>query len=298
MNILISGGTGFVGSALTNALIRKGHHIFICTRSANKKSTHKQVQFVSYDVLGHLPNMDAVINLAGESLFGYWTSDKKEQILNSRTHVTRTLVEYIQKQTVRPKVFISGSAVGFYGTSEDKMYTEKTTQPGNDFLAEVASSWEKQARPVEDLGVRTVYTRFGVILGHGGALPLMELPVKLFVGGKVGTGKQWLSWVHVDDVVKSMIECMDNSMIEGPVNVTSPHPVRNDFFMKTIATSLGRPYWFPTPATAIRLALGEMSMLVVEGQYVLPHKLMDIEGFNFSYPNIENALRQLNGISS
>ncbi|HLR14947.1 MAG TPA: TIGR01777 family oxidoreductase, partial [Bacillota bacterium] len=222
MNILISGGTGFVGSALTNALIRKGHHIFICTRSANKKSTHKQVQFVSYDALGNLPNMDAVINLAGESLFGYWTSDKKEQILNSRIHITRTLVEYIQKQTVRPKVFISGSAVGFYGTSEDKMYTEKTTQPGDDFLAEVASSWEEQARPVEDLDVRTVYTRFGVILGYGGALPLMELPVKLFVGGKVGTGKQWLSWVHVDDVVKSMIECMDNSMIEGPVNVTSP----------------------------------------------------------------------------
>lgn len=298
MDILISGGTGFVGTALTNTLIQKGHTIFICTRSTNKKQPHKQVHFISYDLLDDLPNMDVVINLAGESIFGYWTNDKKERILNSRIQITQKLVQFIQNRTVRPKVFISGSAVGFYGTSDEKIFTEQTTHPGEDFLAEVATTWEEQAQPAEDLGVRTVYTRFGVIIGNGGALPLMELPVKLFVGGKVGNGQQWLSWIHVDDVVASMIECMENSMIKGPVNVTSPNPVRNDSFMKAIATSLNRPYWFPTPATVIRLTLGEMSLLVVDGQYVLPQKLIDIKGFDFSFPNIEDALQQLHGCST
>lgn len=293
MNILISGGSGFVGSALTNALTNKGYNIYIITRTPDKTSDDPLVSFVTYDQLDTLPHIHGVINLAGESLFGYWTEVKKENILASRINVTQTLVEFIKRREVPPTVFISGSAVGFYGTSEDKIFTEETMTPGDDFLAEVASTWEASANPVEDLGVRTVYTRFGVILGDAGSFPLMELPVKLLIGGKIGNGEQWLSWVHLNDVVKSIIECLENDALNGPVNVTAPEPVRNDQFMKAIAKSLGRPYWFPTPAFTIRLALGEMSMLIVDGQYVVPKKLLDINGFEFLYPTIKQALNQL-----
>ncbi len=293
MNVLISGGSGFVGSALTNALVKKGYTIYVATRTAAKQSKSDSIFFVTYDALDTLPEIDAVINLAGESLFGYWTEEKKERILSSRIDITQTLVDFIESRKKRPKVFISGSAVGFYGTSDDKMFTEETTDPGDDFLAEVASTWEKTARSVEDLNVRTVYTRFGVILGNGGSFPLMKLPVKLFVGGKIGDGSQWISWVHIHDAVHSILECLENDQLTGPVNVTAPHPARNDYFMKAIAQSLRRPYWFPTPALAIRLALGEMSMLIADGQYVIPRKLLHTNDFKFSYPTIELALKQL-----
>lgn len=293
MNILISGGTGFVGGTLTKALTNKEHNIFIITRSSDRTSDDELVSFITLEELHTLPRIDAIINLAGESLFGYWTTEKKENILSSRINITRALVEFVEKRKQRPSVFISGSAVGFYGTSDDQIFTEETLTPGDDFLSEVASTWEASAQPVEKLGVRTVYTRFGVILGDAGSFPLMELPVKLFIGGKVGNGHQWLSWVHLDDVVKSIIECLENEALIGPVNVTAPEPVRNDHFMKAIASSLGRPYWFPTPALAIRLALGEMSMLIVDGQYVIPQKLLDVDSFEFSYPNIKRALKKL-----
>lgn len=293
MNILMSGGSGFVGRSLTNALLLKGYTIYIATRTLAKRSSDESVFFITYDALDTLPEIDAIINLAGESLFGYWTEEKKERILSSRIDITQTLVEFVAQRNKRPKVFISGSAVGFYGTSDDKMFTEGTTTPGDDFLAKVASSWEKAAQPIEDLNVRTVYTRFGVIVGNQGAFPLMELPVKLFVGGKIGDGSQWISWVHIQDAVRSIVECLENERLRGPVNVTAPQPVRNDHFMKAIAQSLKRPYWFPTPALAMRLALGEMSMLIVDGQYVIPRKLLRTTDFKFSYPTIELALQQL-----
>lgn len=293
MRILISGGTGFVGKALTKALQSQGHTIYICTRVPNNAEDNSHITFVSYEDLHTLPHIDACINLAGESLFGYWTDKKKQAILSSRTSVTKTLVDFAANQHVKPSVFISGSAVGFYGTSDEKIFTEETTKPGDDFLAHVATAWEDSASPIEALGVRTVYTRFGVILGEQGSFPLMQLPVKLFVGGKIGNGEQWLSWIHIDDVVQAIVACLENPHIHGPVNVTAPSPVRNDHLMKAIAQSLQRPYCFPTPTHVMRLALGEMSMLITEGQYVLPRKLQAIDSFTYAHPTITDALKSL-----
>lgn len=293
MHILISGGTGFVGEPLTKALVQKGYTVSIATRSPNQHVTEQNVSFVSYDALHALPRVDVVINLAGESLFGYWTKEKKDAILSSRIETTRTLIDFMEQAQHRPTTFISGSAVGFYGTSDHKIFTEETTTHGDDFLATVASSWEAHAKRAENSGIRTVYTRFGVILGNGGAFPLMQLPVKWFIGGKVGHGAQWVSWVHLADVVQMIIATIENKHIQGPINVTAPHPVRNDHLMKAIATSLRRPYWLPAPASGMRVVLGEMSTLLTEGQYVIPEKMIKLDSFSFEYPTIEQALNHL-----
>lgn len=294
MNILITGGTGFVGKRLTETLKKQGHHVFILTRSVEKHQNIANETYLDYTYpVDTLPDMYAVINLAGESLFGYWSESKKERILSSRIETTEKVIHLMKQMKHQPTVFISGSAVGFYGTSTELIFTEKTNTSGNDFLADVASRWEKIASQAEHLGIRTVYTRFGVILGDQGALPLMSLPVKLFLGGKIGNGEQWMSWVHVDDVVNLILFCINNATIEGPVNVTSPEPKRNKAFLKTLAKVLKRPYWFPTPAPLMKVAMGEMSELITNGQYVLPQKAID-HGFEFSYPQIEAALSEIN----
>lgn len=294
MNIIISGGTGFVGQHLTKVLNEKGHHVFILTRSPYKHHNTDQKTFIDYE---HDPNnlkdIHAIINLAGASLFGYWTQAKKEAILNSRLNTTKKLIHLIKQLPTKPKVFINGSAIGYYGTSNETMFTEKTTQSGNDFLADVAIRWENCAKEVEKMGIRTVYTRFGVILGkESGALPFMAIPVQLFVGGKIGDGEQWLSWIHIDDVTHLITFCMDNEHIEGPINVTAPQPLRNKDFMKVLAKALKRPYWFPTPAALLKVALGEMSMLITKGQYVIPKKA-EAHQYSFIFPDLERALTHI-----
>jgi len=294
MNFLITGGTGFIGGKLKNHLIKKGHHVFILTRSAEKYNNTDSETYISYSANPEkLPEIYGVINLAGESLFGYWTKKKKENIINSRLTITAQLLEFIEKLPKKPEVFINGSAVGFYGTSHEHIFTESTSNSGDDFLASVAVKWEKAAKRAEDLGIRTVYSRFGIVLGRkNGALPLMELPVKLFVGGKVGDGEQWISWIHVGDAVHLMELCLFNEFINGPVNFTAPKPLRNKEFYQALAAANKRPYWFPTPAPFINLVLGEMSILITEGQYVLPQKALD-QGFNFTFPNLKTALNSL-----
>ena len=291
MNILISGGTGFVGKSLTSSLNEDGHHVYILTRSPDNYTNREKITFINYDFpIEELPTLHAVINLAGESLFGYWTKAKKEAILNSRMEATQKLIDLIKKMHRKPDVFISGSAVGFYGTSEDLMFTEATLQPGKDFLAKVVVQWEKTAKQAEEIGVRTVFSRFGIILGKEGALPMMALPVKMFAGGKIGNGEQWMSWIHVEDAVKLIRFCIDNERISGPVNVTAPHPKRNKDFTKVLAKVLRRPYWVTTPSPFIYTALGEMSLLILKGQYVLPQKAIDHD-FQFDYPYLEEALK-------
>ncbi|MFC4556825.1 TIGR01777 family oxidoreductase [Virgibacillus kekensis] len=293
MNILITGGTGFVGSHLTKELTAKDHHVYILTRSPDKHNDTERVSHIGYDdqEISNLPPIQGVVNLAGDSLFGYWTRKKKETLLSSRINTTQKLIDMIQKMDRKPDVFISGSAVGFYGTSEDLIYTERTTEPGKDFLAKVAVDWEKAASQAEQMGIRTIYTRFGVILGNEGALPYMKLPVKLFAGGKIGNGQQWLSWVHIYDVVQLIQFCLFNDHISGPVNVTAPHPKRNKDFTKILADALNRPYWLPTPAPLIRTIIGEMSMLITKGQFVLPKKVLD-SNYQFTYPNLRAALEE------
>lgn len=294
MNILITGGTGFVGKQLIKALLQKGHHIYVLTRSPEVHTNTPGVTYYDYKVSAEtFPTIHVIVNLAGESLFGYWSKRKKEAILTSRIETTEKVINLIKQFHKKPEVFISGSAVGYYGTSEDLMFTEQTTNPGDSFLAKVAMEWENAAKQAELLGIRTVYTRFGVILGEEGALPYMQLPIKLFAGGKISNGEQWISWIHIEDAVGLILLCLANRHIAGSVNITAPHPKRNKDFMKSIAAELKRPYWFKIPYPFIRIAIGEMSQLIAKGQYVLPEKAQNWN-YPFSFPYLQDALRNIN----
>lgn len=298
MNVLISGGSGFVGKHVTKALIEQEHHVYVLTRYPEKYASTTNITFISYELdVRTLPVIHAVINLAGESLFGYWTKKKKEAILTSRIETTERMIDIMKRMEKKPETFISGSAIGYYGTSEDLIFTEETTMPGDDFLANVVANWEKTAMQAEDMGIRTIYTRFGVILGKEGALPYMSLPVKLFAGGKIGNGEQWISWVHIEDAANLILFCLQNQHIEGPVNITTPNPKRNKDFTKILAGVLRRPYWIPTPSPMIRTAIGEMSQLITKGQYVLPKKA-ETHQYPFAFPQLKDALQQINnGVS-
>ncbi|SFB16811.1 hypothetical protein SAMN04488072_108182 [Lentibacillus halodurans] len=292
MNILISGGTGFVGKHLSNALTEQDHYVYIVTRSPEKHRNTRKTSFISYNhPIEDLPEIQAVINLAGDSLFGYWTKKKKEAIRTSRIDTTQHVIRMMEQMDKKPDVFISGSAVGFYGTSEDLVFTEKTTQPGDNFLAGVVTEWEQTAKQAEKLEIRTVYTRFGVILGKEGALPFMKLPVKMFAGGRIGSGEQWISWIHINDVVGMIQFCLFNDHISGPVNVTAPNPKRNKDFISVLANVLNRPNWIPVPALMIGAVIGEMSILVAKGQYVLPQKAQAYH-YAFSYSDLKEALQE------
>ncbi len=293
MNILLIGGTGFVGRHLIKALAAKKYRIYNVTRSPATDQNNETTTYISYDHPVHkLPKIDAVINLAGESLFGYWTQKKKERILHSRIKTTEKVVNMMAEMETRPPVFINASAIGFYGISEKSIFTEEVTTSGDDFLAKVVVQWEKAAKKAEELGIRTIYARFGVILGNDGALPLMSLPVKLFVGGRIGSGEQWISWIHIEDAVQLLIYCIENEKMKGPVNFTAPTPHRNKDFIKILASVLKRPIYLPTPAIFLRLVLGEMSQLITKGQHVLPKKAEE-NHYTFSYPTLDQALQNI-----
>lgn len=295
MNYLITGGTGFVGEKLVHQLHEYGHHTYILTRSPEAHTNTEQATYIGYNTeIEKLLSFQGVVNLAGESLFGYWTEKKKKQILKSRIDVTEKLLGILQRLPEKPDVLVSGSAVGYYGMSDEVIFTEQTRHSSDDFLGMVTTEWENAASKAEEFGIRTVFTRFGVILGHDkGALPFMSLPVKLFAGGKIGDGEQWLSWVHVDDVVDLIIFSLENKGISGPVNVTAPKPKRNKDFMRILAKVLRRPYWFTTPSLFMKVALGDMSQLITRGQYVLPEKSLQAD-YHFSHPDLEDALRSFN----
>ncbi len=294
MNFLITGGTGFIGKHLTAKLITKGHHVFVVTRSPQSHKDTKHVTYLSYqDDVQDFPAIYGVINLAGESLFGYWTEEKKKKIRQSRIEATKNLIELVSKLNEKPKVFINGSAVGYYGTSTEIIFTENTEKPGKDFLSSVVVDWEETAKTIEKMGIRTIYARFGIILGRKeGSFPLMALPVKLFVGGSIGDGEQWISWIHIDDAVNLLEFCIFNERMQGPVNVTATEPKRNKDFYRLMAKSYNRPYWFPAPKLFIKLAMGEMSTLITEGQFAYPKQAED-NGFSFQYPKLVHALNDL-----
>jgi uncharacterized protein len=295
MKIAIAGGTGFVGKALTSYLEKQGHDVYILTRKA-RPSTNDRIHYIEWltpesQLEKYVSSLDAFINLAGESInSGRWTEKRKKRIMNSRLSATKAVLEFITKLEHKPEVFINASAIGIYGTSWNEIFTESSTKIGNDFLARTVIAWEEEAKKAEQLGVRTVLARFGIILGkEEGALSRIVLPYKLFIGGTVGSGDQWLSWIHLKDVVRSIEFILNNKNISGAVNITAPHPTRMKEFGQTIAKVLHRPHWLPVPDFGLRLLLGEMSMLVLEGQQVLPEKLQKF-GFNFSFPYLEEAL--------
>lgn len=294
MNFLITGGTGFIGGHLKKHLIANNHHVFIVTRSPKQHKNTENETYISYDINPQeLPEIFGIINLAGESLFGYWTEQKKQRILSSRMEATNQVIALVKKLKPQPAVFINGSAVGFYGSSMEHIFTENTTAPGDDFLSSVAVQWENTASEIEGLGIRTVYARFGIVLGKdGGSFPLMALPVKLFIGGKIGDGEQWISWIHIKDVVDLLEFCLFNEQISGPVNFTAPRPLRNKDFYQILAKSAKRPCWLPVPTLLIKTFLGEMGQLLTEGQFVLPQKALDHD-FSFNYPLLKNAFKEL-----
>ncbi|MDQ1147329.1 uncharacterized protein (TIGR01777 family) [Bacillus sp. SORGH_AS 510] len=299
MKIAIAGGTGFVGRALVDELSTYEYEIVILTRRAMKTSEKANIRYSQWltdnaNPVRDLQNTDIFINLAGEPInSGRWTEERKSKILSSRIEAVDAVLDIINQLDRKPQALINASAIGIYGTSDNEVFTENTERLGSDFLADTVIKWEQEASKASSLQIRTVLCRFGIIIEKdAGALPKMLLPYKLCIGGNIGSGKQWMSWIHLRDVVKGIIFAIENEQIQGPINFTAPQPVIMNDFGKTLAQVLHRPHWLPVPSFALRLLLGEMSTLVVDGQKVLPKKLLD-HGFQFQYPNLKMALKNI-----
>lgn len=305
MKVVIAGGTGFIGKALCDALARPGREIVVLTRQRGQQPSPRQrpgnIRYVRWldddeQWQQELHGAYGVINLAGASIAGgRWTPRRKELILRSRVESTRALVAAMEQapRDRRPAVFLSGSATGYYGLRGDEPLTE-AAGPGNDFLSQVCVAWEAAAAPATKLGVRTVLLRIGLVLGTGGgALPQILLPFKFFAGGPLGHGRQWWSWIHLDDVTGLIHFALDNRQVEGPLNLTAPNPVTNREFARLVGQVLGRPSWLPAPAPVLRLALGEMAdALLLGGQRVLPAKAQTL-GYKFQFPELLPVLKDL-----
>lgn len=298
MKIAITGGTGLVGQALSSHMIQAGHQVYILTRNSSEShsNTPKYVQWLNPGDRPEkeLEGIDAFVNLAGATINSKWTDEYKQKIIASRLQATAEVKRIIEIMPVKPSVLVNASAVGYYGTSLSKEFTEQSNK-GSDFLADTVYQWEASATEVHEMGVRPVLCRFGVILDKkGGALPQMVLPYKLFAGGKIGSGKQWLSWIHIEDVVRGLLFAIENNKVNGPVNFTAPSPVKMEQFGETLSSVINRPHWMPVPSFALKILLGEMSILVLEGQRAIPEKLLEA-GFTFSYPELKDALQEIFG---
>jgi uncharacterized protein len=305
MKIAIAGATGFVGSRLVEQLQTQGHQITILTRNPQQASNRfPQAQVVGYNPFKSgewqksISGCDAVVNLAGEPIAEKrWTAAQKQLILESRQLGTEKIVEAIAIAEVKPQVLVNASAIGYYGTSETAKFDE-TSQAGKDFLAEVCSKWETTAASVTASGTRSVILRLGIVLGEkGGALGKMLAPFSAFVGGPIGSGKQWFSWIHRDDVVKLIQMAIlqgrgsanENPQMEGVYNATAPNPVTMNEFTQTLGAVMNRPSWLPVPDFALEALLGEGAIVVLQGQQVLPTRTL-AQGFTFDYPTLKPAL--------
>ncbi len=294
MKIAVSGGTGFIGGHLVPYFIRHGHEMILISRSSFG-GTRSGVRNANWEQLDSDPELfegiDAIVNLAGESINQRWKASAKEAILQSRLVAADRIAKLVLRLNQKPKVVVNASGMSIYGTSETETFDEGSPHRLVDFLSNVVEEWEKAADRIQ--GVRLVKVRVGVVLGNdGGAFPKMALPYKLGVGGKAGSGRQWISWVHIDDMVRLIDACIGNEDISGPVNATAPHPVTNAQFGQALASSLHRPNLFPVPAFVMKLLFGELSTLLLDGQRVLPRVLLE-HGFEFKYPTIESAMQDL-----
>jgi len=300
MKILMTGSSGLVGTALGSVLARAGHTVCRLVRPQSSANEGAKEGFAvawnpaTGELGGAGVGADAVVNLAGASIAdGRWTTQRKELLRASRIDTTRALVNALAKMNARPSVLVSASAIGIYGDRGDEMLTEQS-KPGTDFLAGVAQEWEAEALKAEALGIRVVLARFGIILAReGGALPKMLTPFKLGVGGRLGSGKQWMSWVTLDDAVGILRFAIENAPVRGATNVVSPQPLQNAEFTSVLAKTMHRPAFFPAPAFALRLALGEMAdALLLSSQRVLA-QVLEKTGYQFVHSDLSAALKNL-----
>ena len=301
MKVAITGATGFVGSRLVEKLKAEGSQILVLTRNQERaKRIFPASAFPNLEIFAYRPaesgdwqqsiaDCDAVVNLAGEPIAERWTPEHKKAILESRQLGTRKIVEAIAQADPKPSVLINASAIGYYGTSETATF-EEDSPGGNDFLAEVCKKWEAEAQKVKEAGVRLVILRIGIVLDKdGGALAKMLPPFKLFAGGPLGSGRQWFSWIHRDDLVNLIVEALKRPDIEGTFNATAPNPVRMNQFCQTLGEVMNRPSWLPVPGFALETLLGEGAKVVLEGQQVLPKKIQSL-AFQYQYPTLKSAL--------
>jgi uncharacterized protein (TIGR01777 family) len=296
MKVLISGGSGLVGAALTESLRSEGHTVARLVRpdgaaSAGDIRWDPASGFVNLDAM---EAADAVVNLNGASIGGgRWTPARKKILRASRVDSTRFLVESLERLKQKPRVFISASAIGYYGNRGDEILTESSAS-GNEFLAALCRDWEAEALRAQSSGTRTVITRFGVILSsNGGALRQMLTPFKLGLGGRLGSGKQWMSWVALDDVIGILRAALSNEQASGPVNVVAPNPVQNSEFTRVLASVLHRPAIFPAPAFALRLAIGEMADALLLSSQRVHSERPPAAIYAFRYENLEPALHAI-----
>jgi uncharacterized protein (TIGR01777 family) len=302
MKIFFTGGTGFVGAYLTRRLAQQGHEITILTRSSGAQGRSSgEISFVTGDPLkpGNWQQMlfdhDAIINLAGGSIFRRWTKKARKTIRDSRILVTRHVVDALTDDSLEAKtrVLISASAVGYYGSSHKDDEIDESSPSGNDFLAELARDWESEACKGESAGLRVVTTRFGVVLGrNGGALKQMLPAFRKGLGSPLGSGKQWFPWIHEEDLFNIMTFLLNKDTLSGPVNCTAPNPVTNREMSKSLAKTLHRPLLPSVPGFVIKTALGEFGNVLLKGQRVIPKRLLE-NGFSFSFPTLPEALDDL-----
>lgn len=298
--IIITGGTGFIGRHLAADLAGAGHEVVVLTRHPNSDpDLPSDVRLVGWDTQsaagwGHLADgAGAIVNLAGETIApARWTEERKQRIVSSRVNAGRAVVEAIQGASQKPRVLIQSSAVGYYGPHGDEIITEESP-PGNDFQAEVCNQWEASTAEVETLGVRRAVIRTGIVQGRGsGTLPLISLPFRFFAGGRVGSGRQWLPWIHMADEVGAIRFLIENEAANGPFNLAAPNPATNAEFSQALGRAMGRPSLLPVPAFALKLVFGQMSEVLLEGARVVPKRLQGM-GYPFRFPELEPALRDL-----
>ena len=298
MKLVITGGTGFIGSALCARLLELGHSLILFTRAPAPAAASANKKWLTWNPGSSgnweqgIEGVNGVINLAGEPIARRWTEKQKEKIASSRIDTTRALVTVIGKAKEKPKFLINASAVGYYGPRGNETLTEEAGS-GSDFLSRVCSAWENEAKRAEDYGARVITLRTGIVLGKGGgALAKMLLPFKLFVGGPLGSGEQWMSWIQLEDVIGLILFLLEHPDARGAINVTAPNSVTMNEFCKSLGDVLNRPSWAPVPTSALRLLLGEMADMLLTGQRVLPAQAQKL-GYTFKYPTLREALEAL-----
>ena len=295
MRIFVTGATGFVGKVLLERLAGEGHDAIAWVRDPDRarRALGRGVELVpiDQDPAGALATSEAVVNLAGEPVVGRWSKAKKSAMIESRVGLTRRLVDAIGRASPAPSALVSASAVGYYGDGGDTVLAE-SSPPGHDFLATLCRDWEAAALGAERHGLRVALIRIGVVLGHGGALDKMLPPFKAGVGGRIGSGEQYMPWIHVEDLVELFATALRDARYRGPINGTAPSPITNEELTRTLAELLHRPAIVPVPAFALKLIFGEGATMLMTGQRAVPERAREL-GFAYRFPELQGALRSL-----